>query len=257
MIDERIQSLIHQDVDGELDAGAREELQRVLEHSPEARAYRADVQALSEFLRRVPEHEPPAGMRPGIVGAVRLPRRAGSMRGSGFTRLPGFLRYGFAGAAGLVLAMAIYENRDQWDDPAEVSNMVGTVSSPAIRQGGEVFDRFEWSGADASATVRLLQRDEVKVLEVELTSAEPIGFRIDLSGSGYLVGALADPVSDLSYRAGAGRVEVNGKASGRERMVVVLAAGGTPPQPGPAAIDVRFYSSSGQEIGLGSLTFAD
>jgi anti-sigma factor RsiW len=100
MINERITELINTGLDGELGQAEQAELDSVLEASAEAREYLRELEAFSNLLDREEPLELPDGLHREIVESIELPSKS---KGFSFGAIPGFIRYGMAAAAGLVL----------------------------------------------------------------------------------------------------------------------------------------------------------
>ena len=73
MLEERTIHLINADIDGELGPGEREDLEAILESSPEARAMRAELLRLSNLLDSVPEQSPPPGLSQQVLNQITPP----------------------------------------------------------------------------------------------------------------------------------------------------------------------------------------
>lgn len=252
MIDERTQELIHAAVDGELDAAGQERLRAVLDASEEARHYHAELARLAGFLDDLPQRDLPPGLHAEIVQSVRLPERSRIARIFSLGELPAPLRYGFAAAAGLVLAVALYEGRDDWRAPGDMSNMVGTISRDGPSTAGEVIDRFVFENDSASAEVDLSRRDGALILDLRVRSQEALEFRVDLAASGLRIGGVANPSPQLELLTGDGRREFRGSGQGEHQMVVILREDEGGASAGDRRIDVRFLAGN-EDLGAGSL----
>lgn len=247
MIDHQSQELIHAAIDGEL---GEEDLARVRElmaQSNEARQYHDELSRLSEFLDRIPEVDPPESLQRRIVdglpdahSTVTPPRPARSGLG-------GFLRYGFAAAAGLVLAVAIYEGRNEWREPLDVSQMAGTIMKGSAEAPSELVDHLSLDEPGLSVEARLGRMDSVYLLEVASNQAGGFQFEIDLTASGLQVDALLAPPEVLEYSATGGRVEVRGETSGQQQVMLLLRNSGGKVPSGAAKIDLRFTPGDGVE----------
>lgn len=72
-LDSRAVELVQRDLDGNLSAAERAELARMLLADPEARRLRDELARTDALLRAVPPAEPPPGLRPAILEALKLP----------------------------------------------------------------------------------------------------------------------------------------------------------------------------------------
>ncbi|MGH8166073.1 MAG: hypothetical protein ACREQ1_02475, partial [Woeseiaceae bacterium] len=87
--------LVSAATDGALDRGERAELDRLLEESPESRAFQTDLENLESLLREIPLPDLPETLHADIMARVPVPqaRSTGSMRA--WLRAPApILRYG-------------------------------------------------------------------------------------------------------------------------------------------------------------------
>ncbi|HET7162921.1 MAG TPA: hypothetical protein VFI32_09670, partial [Rhodanobacteraceae bacterium] len=62
--------LLHDELDGIIDEPGRMELAALLQHSPEAKAYREQLREVADALRSAPMPAVPAGLRQRILGAL-------------------------------------------------------------------------------------------------------------------------------------------------------------------------------------------
>ncbi len=224
MIDERTRELIHADLDGELDSADREELEQRLSASETAREYRTQMQDLDAFLSRVPNQEPPDSLHASIMGSVQLPSGGRKGLAFGFGRFPGYVRYGFATAAGLLLAIGMYEYRPGTDGMSDMSNLVGTIMPDRSAIKGERLSRFDFDIEQLSAEVNLVRRDEALVLEMLLDAVGPVSITVDFAGEGLEFDAITQLQSDLDSIEIADR-NIRIEASGRQHFAVLLHEG--------------------------------
>jgi len=224
MINDQTKELIHAGVDGELDDAGEDGLRKVLEKSEEARHYHSELSRLADFLDKIPDHELPDGLHARITDQVQLPSRSSFKSIFSFSELPSFLRYGFAAAAGLVLAVAIYENRAALQDPNDFSNMVGTMTRGGPGDLQKVLDSQSFDQAGVSGEIHLERRNGALVLEIQLESAQPLDFTVDFSDNGLEFNAFAQMESGLDSITYADGV-LRGTSSGQQRLVVLLHPG--------------------------------
>lgn len=240
MIDDRTIELIHAGLDGELDTAGEAELRKTLEESEEARHHHSELSRLSVFLDKIPDWEMPQDLHARITADISLPARTSIKSILTFGQLPGLVRYGFAAAAGLVLAVAIYEQRDVLQDPSEFSSMVGTMTSGGPDGYQKELDTFSFEKDGISGDVSLQRRNGSVVLELELDADEPLEFDIDFSGNGLEFEAFAQLDTELvsvQYAEGVLRGRANGR---RQRFVVLLHHAGTDEAGGRSRIDLEF-----------------
>ncbi len=245
MIDPRVIELIHAALDGELDPADEAELEKHLAESPEARHYQEQMSELCAFLDKAPPLELPDGVRNGILDGVKLPAAKPAKAAFGLGRIPAFARYGLAAAAGLVLAIGIYEFRPGGDAEPDFSSMAGT-----ILPGDVVLDQYSFESEQLSSSVSLRRRDDALVLDVELDSAAPFDITVDFTSDGLRFDAISQLDSDLSSIEVADRsIQVKGR--GRQHFAVLLQREGAA---GGSAARIRLdYSSDGKLLNSGEL----
>lgn len=252
MINERTIELIHAGLDGELEEAGEAELRKVLEESEEARHYHSELRRLSVFLDKVPDQDMPEGLHARITADISLPARTPINSVLTFGQLPAFLRYGFAAAAGLVLAVAIYEQREELRVPADYSGMVGTMTSSGPEGVRKELDTLSFDVDGASGDVSLERRNGSLVLQVELDAVKPLDFTFDFSDDGLEFEAFAQVASRLESVQYADGV-LRGRANGRQqRFAVLLHPAGAEAAGSGSRIDLEF-SRQGTAIHTGWL----
>jgi negative regulator of sigma E activity len=193
MIDDRTRELIHAGLDGELDGAGERELAERLEHSAEARRYRERMAELAVAIDRLPASELPDELHRRIVSRIRLPA-ARSRRGSVRAWAPAFGRYGLAAAAGLLIAVGIYEFRPGTPSGQDLSGMSGTIL-PADRPAAVVIDEASFDDGQLSSALRLERRDGTLLVDISLQTRFPVEVSLDFTGGGE--GLRFDGISQL------------------------------------------------------------
>jgi anti-sigma factor RsiW len=135
MLEERTLHLINGDLDGELSPSEKNELNAILESSPEARAMKQELQKLNNLLDAVPDLPPP----PGLTEQV-LNRMAPSMPRAPFSLARFFGAFqpasaGLAFAAGLLIAIGFYEFSPRSLSPSDTASMVGAMVAQDAGEG--------------------------------------------------------------------------------------------------------------------------
>jgi hypothetical protein len=251
MIDERTIELIHGGLDGELSDAENAELEARLGQSDEARHYQAQMRELSVFLDRAPEQEVPGGLREKILGQIELPAEKRGGVEFRFSRIPGFIRYGLAAAAGLLLAIGIYEYRPAGSDSPDLADMVGTVM-PRTAAGEVVLDTYSFEIDRLSSSVSLQESDGGLVLDVQLDSTGPVDIIVDFTSDGLQFDAIAQLQSDLGSIEVADRA-IQIKSRGRQHFAVLLHRDDETADGTAATIRLDF-SSEGKLLNSGKLT---
>lgn len=251
MIDEHTQELIQAGVDGELDATGKVELGKILEASAEARRFHSELVRLAGFLDSIPGREMPTGLHARIVQGIDLP--SPRKRKSLFELIEGapLLRYGFAGAAALVLAVTISMNREDLGAPVDVSSMVGTMTRPLPEAQLEIVDRFTIDAGSTNGQVILERRETGMVVNIDVEAAEGFELEVDLAGSGLLLDAFAQVDSQLDSISFKGE-KFNVSGQGRQQFVLVLNPGAGSTKVGQSRIDL-VVKQQGVRVQSGSL----
>jgi hypothetical protein len=249
MIDEKQCELVQAGVDGELDTDEQRRLEALLAESPDARALHEDLTRLAAFIDRAPQLSVPDRLHDAIVRRIELPEPSSWRRWFRFSEWPGALRYGLAGAAAMVLTVAVYQSGDQLDPTRGYENLVGTIAAggPDTRKVDEV----TFGGADARGEARLLVNPDGYALSVELDLAAPTELAITLPEDTFRFNAFAQGADTLSAVSWSGQT-LSATANGEQHFVVLLseAPGGTGK---PAEITLRL-SRNGTVLHAGALT---
>lgn len=244
---EQVQHLVQAGVDGELDADGRKRLDALLAESAEARALHEDLERLNAFIERAPELPVPDSLHDAIVRGVSLPQPPAWKRWFRFSELPGFVRYGMAGAAAMLLTVVVYQAGDQLDPTRGYDDLVGTMASGG--PDARMVDAVEFGGADARGAARLLANPEGYALSVDLDLAAPTELAITLPGDAFRFNAFAQGADALSAVSWSGS-QLSATAEGKQRFVVLLSASATESTPGEIELSL---SRGGTVLHAGSL----
>jgi hypothetical protein len=252
MTDEHTRELIQAGIDGELDAAGEAELRQVLADSEEARHAHSELARLAEFLHKIPDLEPPPDLQARIVQGIQLSTPPSRKRFFKFNGASPLFRYGFAGAAALVLAIAITANRDELGDAGDVSSMVGTMTRPAGVSGVNVIDRFTVASETVNGEVTLeLGQGGALLLNARLASSGDFELDLDFSGSGLGLDAFAQMDSRLEAISYSGDLlRVAGR--GQQKFVVMLNPAQAVESEGQSRIDL-VLRKQGVPVQSGSL----
>jgi hypothetical protein len=196
MLDERTINLINADLDGELEAGEREDLEGILESSAEARAMRAELLGLGNMLDGLPEQLPPADLKRQILSQLAPPP------GAAVFSLPKLFASfqpataGLAFAAGLLMTVAFYELSPAHRSSADTASMVGTmVASPQGSPGLSKNDLF-LKGDGFSGKLSLRETEDIFVLNFDLDSEDRTEIEVGLDRTGLAFGGFAETQGD-------------------------------------------------------------
>jgi len=176
--EQRVLDLINAELDGELGAAERRELEELLEASGEARAERAEMQGLFDVLGSVPLEEPPASILSGFDGEAARPRRSKSALAGIFYRFQ-WATVGLGLAAGLLLTVAVYEFNDPISglDSHQAVGTVGVVNRRAL-------DAVTVAGPDIAGKIVLSETSGELLLTVDLDTGGEAAVVVDIGRSG-------------------------------------------------------------------------
>ncbi len=102
-------------------------------------------------------------------------------QGSRFGDIPGFVRYGLAAAAGLVLTIGLYEYRSGATAEQDINSMVGTIMQKDGDSDEVTLDAFAFDFDSISSVVSLQRRNGALVLDVQLDSRVPVDITVDFT----------------------------------------------------------------------------
>ena len=249
MINERTIELINGGLDGELNERQTEELEAALRESAAGREYQARLHEFNELLSSEPPLEPPAELHDSIVSQIKLPEPAFAWLR--LSIVPGYARYALTAAAGLLLAVGLYEFRPGALGGGELEHMVGTMMRTDREHKGVTLDAFSFEMGQVSSSVRLVEQDEALVLDVILESAEPFEITVDFTSDGLMFDAIAQLQSDLKSIEFADQA-IQVKGHGRQHFAVLLHRDVARPVDHEARIGLRFLSN-GELVKEGTL----
>lgn len=182
MMDDRARALVHAEIDGMLADADREELDQLAEASDEIRLYRSRMQELDNLLTDAPRVEPPGRLHADIMNTVQLPAAAAERKSLSFGAMTGWLGYGIGAAAALILAVGVFEYRNEPNDAFNPSMISGTTL-PDVRADGIELDQARFSADALTSTVTLARRGQLLALDVEMSADEPVSLALEFAGS--------------------------------------------------------------------------
>jgi len=218
MLDTHALELINAEIDGELTADERTELEQLLASSAEARSIKAELQKLSNLMAGLPEQQPPADLGERILGQVS-PR--GRRRSLSLAKLFSSLQpvpLGAAFAAGLLLTVGFYELSSGPRTVPEFDSMVGTMmpGSESDQTGQE--NRLAVAGPGVAGTVALSGVGDIVVLSFDVVADQETEFVIAMGNAGLGFGGIAygsvdDSAIGASYEVSGGNLRVVSETS--------------------------------------------
>jgi len=253
MIDERIKELVQAGVDGELGSQEQAELDAVLAESAEARQLREELLGLNSLLDDVAPPDWPEGLHRRIVERIELPRAKAGLPAvlSRLGLVPGFVRYGLAAAAGLVLTVGIYESQRDSLVEHDIGSMVGTIMRNDRAAVEETLDALIFDLDQVSSAVRLQRRDGALVLDVLLDAKDPVDITVDFTSDGLQFDAIVQTRNELQSIEFADQ-SIRIKGHGQHHFAVLLHRDSDRAVDSEASIGLR-YSSEGRLLKEGAV----
>ena len=198
MLEERTLHLINADIDGELTADERDQLDVILESSGEARAMRAELLRLSNLLESLPEQLPPPELSKQILNKLAPQPRAANFSLSGLFASFQPATAGLAFAAGLLMTVGFYELSPNGQSLSETASMVGTMVASQAGSPDLLKNDVLLKGDGFSGTVSLRSNDGVYILNFDLDSEEMTEIEVGLDRTGLSFGGFAETRSDAN-----------------------------------------------------------
>jgi hypothetical protein len=241
-VDPRTLELIHAELDGELDAVARGELEQRLESDPLARIQRDQMQRMAASLARLPQVEPPAGLRQRWHGP--RPVASAAVNTSPVSRITPrrqWLRPAIGLAAG-VLAVAVAL---QWSGISGIEQdtrqMVGTLGGAATNGSQEV----ALSATGLSGSVALTPAQAGWNLVFKLDSSGPVAVSATYEPSALrLLGYDRDGASGQPVSVSPGKIAF--ASSGAQHLNVHL----QPEEGGQVRIRIQGKEGAAQDLAI-------
>lgn len=252
--DVQLLRLVSAAADGALEPDEREELEKRLPGSAEARQFEAELLRLDELLGSVPPVEPPPDLRQKIFDRIDVQTAPPRRPIFGWLELvfgvPA-VRYGIAASAGLLFAVALYESNGNAVSDVDVSQMVGTMAKDRPGQRNEVIDSFSIRDIKVASTATFRRNDEALLLDIQIDAEEPLEVTADLTESGLSMHAIAqfDAPADLIKFSGETLVV---RGVGSQSLTVLLRSRDAATNAENAKIGLEF-SSNGELLQRGSL----
>jgi hypothetical protein len=237
-IAQHIVELINAEIDGEISAVEKRELEAILATDGEARTFHSELARLCEAMDSAEAVTPPAFLKHTILEMTGSKRGKSKSSASGkrFFSAPA-IRFSGAFAAGVVLALGFLSSdmvsRNAFDD---VTGLVGTMSDRDADLS--VKNSIYISSGDVDGTVTINRSGQMLIVEFDLTSRVPIDIVAEFPDAGVWFNGFAQlESSGTSVAAEPGRVTV--RSEGKRRYAVYLhdAAGRN------TTIDLRFIAA--------------
>ncbi len=223
-IEQKFEDLINADIDGEISAADKADLEAFLSQSAEGRALHEELSKLCSSLNAVDAEEPPPHLRHVIMNAVKrpAPQPAASSFIQNLLAAPA-LRYAAMFAAGVFLTLSLV-NSGQISDQAfdDVTGLVGSVANPI---DAELISSVSVDKQMIAGTVSLRSAGSMLILDFDLVSADAIEIEAGYSDPSIWFNGFAQlESSGTSVSAETGRVTLG--MQGKRRYAVYLHNGG-------------------------------
>ena len=252
-IENRYFELIQADIDDEIDAAGKAELENFLAENEEGRAVYEELESLCRSLDDIRPADPPPHLRQILLDQAPVKAAPTPPDPS-----PGFLRSLFSGpvlgyvgvfAAGVALTLALVDSdqisRGAFDD---VTGLVGTIADSKLdapEHGAISVDESEVAG-----TVTLRSTGPLLIVDFDLSAREPVEILAGYSDKTIWFNGFAQlESSGTTIAAETGAVTL--KMDGKRRYAVYL----NNPGMRPATIGLRFMANE-QVIHEAQLSFA-
>lgn len=224
LVDQHVLNLLNASIDGEINATDRQELENLLLASGEVRSLKQELEAFTAILDELPEVDPPDFLQETIERQIRLPAQGRSdVSGPGSWSdwlSANWLRGGFALAAGLFLAVSVYEMGSEPITPGDGASMVGTVANKNIvNQPGTLIDSVNLTNAQLEGVVELRNKGDLYTLDLQLNSGVAAEVIVNFAGRGLVFeGAVGDQISPDTLSIQEGDIHI--ASSGRQSYTI-------------------------------------
>jgi anti-sigma factor RsiW len=222
MIEQRTLELINADLDGELDAGERAELQRRLDSDPEARNMSEQLARIAGSLGRLQPEAPPAGLQGQILQAIQPTAKVLPFR----SRTPQYVRYTMALAAGIAIAVVGIQFSGMSGASLEADQVVGTIGRQAVTPSPMV-SQIALQAAGLKGSVGLSPDQGGWQLVFDIASDQPVTVTATYADTAFSLNAYAPENAGAgTVSATPGRIQFVSKGAQRQVLVLAPGAGG-------------------------------
>ena len=257
MTDERQLELISAGLDGVLDDDEREQLDKLLQESDEARELNAEFEQLDSLLSDMPEVEPPASLRAQIMAqaAPRPEKKKFSMADFLQGLLPGAgIKYVLATGAGALMALVFLGGQPMEPGTIDYSELVGTMAPDAAVGNPDLLDSYSFGGDGFEGLIQLRLSGGMAFIDVSTDTDESLNIAADFSAAGLWPEAVAHISGRPESVAIAGQA-VQVQTNGEQQLTILLrrADGTEPAEQAEISLEV---SSEGELLDRGVLKAA-
>lgn len=234
MVDEKYIELINKEIDGANSAAVQAELQAYLVDHEEAQQLLSDLQKLALMLDRVPEVDPPEGLRSRILAAS--PMRQRNTKRQWHTRVA-ISRYfnlrpawGYKIAGGFVLAILILVIVIFDKSILDLSDLTGSLVSRDSQEGFRIAGQLAIDSKDVDGFIVVRISNAALSVDIDLIAPNSITFRVEFDSVAIGFAAfepLADFTGDLDV--GEGNLKLTSAGAIKTTMIFDRKTHGAPP----------------------------
>ena len=211
--EQKYTDLINADIDGEISASEKAELQAFLDESAEGQALHDDLSSVCATIDAVESEEPPPHVRHVIMNSVKPTPKP--------EEAPGFLqilfatpavKYAVTFAAGVFVTLSIMDS-DKISNHAfdDVTGLVGTVADPV---NAALASSISVTEPDLAGTVSLRSAETMLILDFDLVARSHIDIEANYTDRSIWFNGFAQLESEgttISAETGRIRLGMNGK----------------------------------------------
>ncbi len=217
-----IVELIQADIDGEISAADKEELEAILAQDPEANALHAGMSGLAASLDSLPDLDPPPHLRHTIKAAVPKPVEQPGALQSLFA-MPA-MRYAATFAAGAILSLSLVSS-DRAQDSAfnDVTGLVGTMTAEV--PAGPGVQITDINRPEVAGRISLRSSGAILIVDFDLVSSGPVDVVASYGDQTIWFNGFAQlesPGANISAESGRITMQIDGK----RRYALYLRNGG-------------------------------
>jgi len=220
-IDEKFRELINADIDGEIQADEKAELEVFLAESEAGRALQEEIRELCATLDAEDLLDSPQHLRHVVMNSLSNPKPAAEPPGffESLFAVPA-MRYAATFAAGVVMTVAIVDSgqiqRGAFND---VTGLVGTISDADDMAPG--IDSMVIHKSDVAGTVTLRNADPILIIDFDLSTKGPVDIVATFDDKTVWFNGFAQLESTgTNVSAGDGQIKV--QVEGKRRYAVYL-----------------------------------
>ncbi len=179
MMDATLNRLINEQIDGQLNPGELELLNRLLSESDEARHEQAAMHKLDSLLATLPPQLPPLALHDQILNGIRLqPQNPfGLFRNRSINTIT---RLSYILIASLMLAIGLYVFNPDFSGLTDTDSRIGTTASVTDQRNVKPIDAFSFAIANLASEVRLHEVEDKLMVDLTMNARIPVEIELDM-----------------------------------------------------------------------------